>query len=575
MRFLIFIFLLSPFYSTIAQDLSQKYLDTLEDEALLTLFNEVSEDSIEAEQVARTYLKRARLEGDTIKMARGYDRLARIFHPEKNLRFADSVIALTENNPQITYPALGYSLKAYNYETIGDLNNSTKNYLSAYEYAQLYKNIGMQVRISNNLIYGKAVWGDKIEALNLQRKRDSIIQTPEYLSDLALSIRKGAKIELKDLLVLDQIVSARNFTFCYYQLNRLDSAELYIQKMNGLLKDYDWVHKEILQNWSSEAHMEVLYFKKHYKESLMIANKLLDDKLNIVSNRSVMNIYLFKALALKEINEKEKSFTYLKKADSIANELNVGALKPIDRSIYEELLNHYISNRDTIRQVYYLNKLVLIDSVLKTNYKFFESEMEKKLETPELIQEKQDMIIELASDNERAGKITFWTVFSLICTLGVLIYYVRIQFIYKKRFKELKDSLNKNKQDSKLSNSICSVVSNDIVDELLNKLMEFEEQKKFLQNDITLGRLSKMFQTNDNYLSRVINLHLGKNFSQYLHDLRLEFATVELLSQDKYRNYTIKAIAEECGYKNAESFSRAFYKKYGIYPSYYIRRIQE
>ena len=41
------------------------------------------------------------------------------------------------------------------------------------------------------------------------------------------------------------------------------------------------------------------------------------------------------------------------------------------------------------------------------------------------------------------------------------------------------------------------------------------------------------------------------------------------------RKYTIKAIAAECGYKNAESFSKAFYKINGIYPSYYIKKIEK
>ncbi|MFT5077366.1 MAG: hypothetical protein ACI9D4_001258, partial [Polaribacter sp.] len=87
MRFIWFVFLLT--YSISAQEFSAEALSKMEDEALLTLFNNVEFDSIRAEKVARTYLNRARKEQDTIKMARGYDRLARIFHPQKNIQFAD------------------------------------------------------------------------------------------------------------------------------------------------------------------------------------------------------------------------------------------------------------------------------------------------------------------------------------------------------------------------------------------------------------------------------------------------------------------------------------------------------
>ena len=118
-----------------AQETSLPNLNNMEDEELLSLFTKVSNDSIKAEIVARTYLKRGQNEGDTIKMARGYDRLARIFHPEKNIQFADSVIELTKNLNHKTYPAMGYILKGYEYNYIGDLVLATKNQLKAYNLA--------------------------------------------------------------------------------------------------------------------------------------------------------------------------------------------------------------------------------------------------------------------------------------------------------------------------------------------------------------------------------------------------------------------------------------------------------
>jgi hypothetical protein len=75
-----------------SQNYSLAELEQLEDEALLEYFSKVSSDSLVGEQVARVYLDRGKKEGDTIKMARGYDRLARIFHPEKNIMIADSLI---------------------------------------------------------------------------------------------------------------------------------------------------------------------------------------------------------------------------------------------------------------------------------------------------------------------------------------------------------------------------------------------------------------------------------------------------------------------------------------------------
>jgi AraC-like DNA-binding protein len=59
----------------------------------------------------------------------------------------------------------------------------------------------------------------------------------------------------------------------------------------------------------------------------------------------------------------------------------------------------------------------------------------------------------------------------------------------------------------------------------------------------------------------------GKNFSQYINDLRLDFAFKEITNNLVYKRYTIKAIAQQCGFKSAAGFSRKFYNKYGQYPS--------
>jgi len=42
-----------------------------------------------------------------------------------------------------------------------------------------------------------------------------------------------------------------------------------------------------------------------------------------------------------------------------------------------------------------------------------------------------------------------------------------------------------------------------------------------------------------------------------------------------FRRYTIKTISYECGFSNPESFSKYFYKKYKIYPSFFIKQLEK
>src|SRR5690606_14623444 len=91
----------------------------------------------------------------------------------------------------------------------------------------------------------------------------------------------------------------------------------------------------------------------------------------------------------------------------------------------------------------------------------------------------------------------------------------------------------------------------------------------------TLNSLAKELNTNSTYLSKVINSSMQVNFSNYLNNLRVEYAIEKLAKSEKFRSYTIKAIAEESGFSTAQSFSTAFYKITGIYPSYFIKRLNK
>lgn len=82
-------------------------------------------------------------------------------------------------------------------------------------------------------------------------------------------------------------------------------------------------------------------------------------------------------------------------------------------------------------------------------------------------------------------------------------------------------------------------------------------------------------ETNPKYLSQVINFYEQKSFSTYIRDLRIQYAVKELKANPILRKYSIQSIAEELGFNSPQSFSKAFYKKTGIYPSYFIRELEK
>ena len=80
---------------------------------------------------------------------------------------------------------------------------------------------------------------------------------------------------------------------------------------------------------------------------------------------------------------------------------------------------------------------------------------------------------------------------------------------------------------------------------------------------------------NTKYLSNIINHEKEKSFPHYINDLRVDFALKEITENLKFRKYTIKAIAGDCGFNSAESFSKAFKKKHKVAASYFIKELEK
>jgi YesN/AraC family two-component response regulator len=115
-------------------------------------------------------------------------------------------------------------------------------------------------------------------------------------------------------------------------------------------------------------------------------------------------------------------------------------------------------------------------------------------------------------------------------------------------------------------------IPTETLKKILEGLKTFEEKRLFLHQNITLGRLAKQLKTNTSYLSKVINSYKRKNFKSYLNELRVHYAVQELKHNKELQKYTIDGIAKDMGFNNAESFTIAFRKVTGLYPTFFIKK---
>ena len=555
------------------QELSNIELLSLEDERLLDYFESVRHDSLKASFVASIYLQRGRERADTIMMARGFDRLAQTFSPQTNLKYADSVIDLTATSKHISYPAFGYLLKAYNYDKLDQFKKANDYSYKAYNYALEANNLSQQLYLLESFIFNKVVWGNKKEALALQQKRHRLLLSELYLKKLYQATRESARDSIERYYTKQKTDSYLSFAICHHYMGQRDSTQYYLKIVKSLINTNSSNYINDIKSLYYEISMEHYYFKKNYTTSLKYNDSLVST--GGIFNSNFKNVYFFRGLSLYDFGSKINGLNYLKKADSIFDTGDRINVQPQDNLLFEKLKTHYSNQGDYKNQIKYLNKQLLLDSLLTIKTLGFESDIIRKIETPTLLREKKMVEFKLALQIKKSKQSIIYVVLLFGLFTGVLLWYIHKQKTYKKRYHQLID-----KQKNKLKGTSLSLqsdlnISENLIQDILKRLDLFEKQKKYLKTNVSLQSLSKDLQTNPNYLSRVINFNKDKNFSQYLNDLRISYALEALQENTTLLKYSIKAIALECGYTNATSFSRAFYKQTGLYPSFYIRQIHK
>ncbi|MEO1415750.1 MAG: helix-turn-helix domain-containing protein [Bacteroidota bacterium] len=98
----------------------------------------------------------------------------------------------------------------------------------------------------------------------------------------------------------------------------------------------------------------------------------------------------------------------------------------------------------------------------------------------------------------------------------------------------------------------------------IQKVME--EEKLYLDSNLTLGRLADRLGVNSKYVSQVINEVQEQNFMDYINQKRIKRAK-EMLLSPAFAQYTILAIAQEVGFHSKSAFYTAFKKFTGTTPT--------
>lgn len=195
-------------------------------------------------------------------------------------------------------------------------------------------------------------------------------------------------------------------------------------------------------------------------------------------------------------------------------------------------------------------------------------------------------IIKEESKNIIASKNYFKiSLFGILILFAVVVYsfyyYYKNQKEKHYRFLKIIQDLKESKtseigilQIDKTEPQPKQTLDEELIEKIALGLKKLELKETFLDPNFKLAFVAKKLNTNTAYLSQYFNQVIQKTFSEYTQELRIHYVLQKLKDAPYFRKYTLQAIAEEVGYKDANTLVRVFKKQTGLSPNYYIEKLE-
>ncbi|WP_161990741.1 AraC family transcriptional regulator [Chryseobacterium viscerum] len=290
-------------------------------------------------------------------------------------------------------------------------------------------------------------------------------------------------------------------------------------------------------------------------------------------------------IRLKQKNWKDAEL-YLKKAEKIADTSRSLKLK---KAVYSNINDYYEGTGDNFKASLYAVKYVrMYDSIAARNQSF-------TMRGPEISKGKT---------NKKNGQMNLVKnaaiIVLFISLVGLLIFFrtkqkkqrsklrniirTQLNMISKRNSYPLKQSggsefsnISVEEIDEKDSETDRkrndSLMTSETESKLLELLEEFEKGNLYNNKGMSLSFLAGELNTNTKYLSYVINQHKSADFKTYINRLRINYIVDKMINDEKYRQYKISILADECGFSSHSKFAAVFKAVTDYSPSAYIKYI--
>jgi len=470
------------------------------------------------------------------------------------LNFIDTSVTISRDIDNDSLLLQNTNLLGIIFSDKGDYKEAIKHYLEARLIAERLGNLNDILVISRSIGIIKKQTADYVGALEVfsnNLKSIKVSKIENFKREHALNYFNIADTHLR----MEDYKYAGVYT---------DSALQFVSKQR-----FSDLYNTIYANRAIIAFQQ-----KKYKKSITICQELASEILETKNEKYLSTPYLYLGKSHFKLQDYDLAIIFFEKVKTIVSKHDITF--PNLEEVYFYLVKSYINTNNKEKADINFDLLNAFDKKkdainIDVNRKIY-----KEFDTANL---KAELEILNVKNDQQQKKLMY--LFSLAITLVIVFIgvYWKKQSINNQRFKVFLNTIE-GLEKAKIEPIILPKktvinVAPENVQQILKSLEKFEDSELFLKSQCNLVYVAKKLNTNTSYLSNVINTHKGQTFKSYLTELRINAALVQLKNNKQLRLYTIKALAEEFGFKRYETFSRAFKSQTGIYPSAYVKNLQK
>ncbi|WP_159476352.1 tetratricopeptide repeat protein [Chryseobacterium sp. 18068] len=523
-------------------------------------YEKMTIDDADAMPYVKLYIQKAKRENDHLKLIQGY-RDGRQFDYYNKIKFADSALTISTKygtSADISKDHLSKGIIYYFYQKKYKL--ALDQYLKAFEYSK-----GSE----DGYHHHKVIYHLGIVKQHLGYYDDAL----EHFQDCVTFYSSEPKHKLHDN---ERFNYKRAYLNCLHQMTVINR---YLKNYNKSDSLSQLGYSLTLNN--KEFILENSYFlkgigiSKFHKKDYEGAKKELKRSLPVILKRKdfawaqVVYYYLGK---VSEVQKNSNQVIHYYSEIDIIFEKHRFILPEVYKS-YNYLIDYY-KNNDVNKQLYYTNQLLKADSLISKDYSYLSSKLHKDYDRKALMEQKNDL------ETSSTRKIRFAQILIFSCMI-VLCFFI-IRYVKDRKIKKQYDllqgrlsegtyHLNSMQDDPPEDTMRKTSLTPEMTLEIREKLEKFEQELQFIKKGLTQKSIANKLNTNSHYLSVYINENKGMNFNKYMAELRINYITNLLNTNNKYLNYRIEALAEECGIAARQNFSNLFFEINGLRPTDYIK----